>query len=480
MMKKKRAVSVLAAFLAMLMIFSACSQRDSGEEASNSSSGNVSFDSKNNVVEKFDYPTTGNTVMDEQIKSAVDTMIADYKEKAVEQQKKDDNFSSRFKLSAKLFRAQDSVSVVLFSEMNSPSFSSPAKDVTSLNFNTEGKALEITEFIPEKYLAFLTDYAPNYFGTKTEYKDKITDSTFQQGIAAKVSNFQRFALDDKSIVFYFIPNQLFSTDNVVTMVVPKTDIKNYISKQEATGQASSQPSDSSQGASSSAPPTPSIPDAPSTPGTPVKPQVTRVIDPAKPMVALTFDDGPHYKYTAQILDALKKYNGAATFFMLGPRVPSCAAVVKRMVEEGSQLGNHTYNHKSLVKLGLNDLLNEVEGTNNQLLKIVGKKAMVIRPPYGAANDFVRQNLQYPMINWNVDTQDWKTKNTQSIIREATKNVHDGDIILMHDIYPTTAAAVEEIARILTGKGYQLVTIQELFTAKGIAPVNGEVYYSIKK
>lgn len=414
------------------------------------SSGSVELDEKNTVKE-FTYPATGIDALDKKAKSVIDNCIQEYKKQVEEYGKQNDEFTSTFEIKTELTKAEHSASLSVITNFSSPMLSAEEKQVMSYTYGSDGKTMELTDFVPEKYLSCLTDYAEDYYKKDEAHASEVGTDTFTQGTAAGSENYKNFMVDNENLYFYFEPYQIFADSSIYKMTLSKADLNNYI-------EAAKKPVSSV---------------------TPVKPSGRRKIDPNKPMVALTFDDGPHYKYTPQILDALKKYNGAATFFMLGPRVPECQSVIKRMVEEGHQLGNHTYNHKSLVKLNLTDLTNEVEGTNRELQKVVGQTSHVVRPPYGACNDFVRQNVNCPLINWCIDTQDWKTKNTPSIIQEATKNVHDGDIILMHDIYATTANAVEEICRILTNKGYQLVTIDEMFEAKGITPVNGKVYYNIK-
>jgi peptidoglycan-N-acetylglucosamine deacetylase len=201
----------------------------------------------------------------------------------------------------------------------------------------------------------------------------------------------------------------------------------------------------------------------------------RIIDPKKPMVALTFDDGPHFEYTMQILDCLKQYNGLATFFVLGNRVEKNKSVIKSIIENGNEIGNHTYDHKQLTKLSSKAITNEVAKTTNILKEITNIKPNLIRPTYGSVNNKVKLYSGAPLILWSIDTLDWKTRNEQMIINEVLKNVKDGDIILMHDIYKTTAMAAEVIIKELSSQGYQLVTIDELYSAKGIDLVKGKVY-----
>lgn len=198
------------------------------------------------------------------------------------------------------------------------------------------------------------------------------------------------------------------------------------------------------------------------------------IDPQKPSIALTFDDGPGPR-TAELLDALEKYNAHATFFMLGNKIPSYPDVVKKMEEIGCELGNHSYDHADLTKLSAAQIASEMSQTNGNLQNIVGSGATVMRPPYGAINSTVRSAVGLPMILWNIDTLDWKTRNTQSTIDAVMGKAKDGDIILMHDIHTETIDAALQLIPKLQEAGFQLVTVSELAAIKGGTLQNGEKY-----
>lgn len=185
------------------------------------------------------------------------------------------------------------------------------------------------------------------------------------------------------------------------------------------------------------------------------------IDPAKPMVALTFDDGPGGESTIRILDALKKYNAHATFFVVGSNIDKYADIIKREAAEGSEVGNHTNSHVQLTKLDTNGILSEVNGVKEKIMQLTGQKVVPIRPPYGAVDDNVMATITDPVILWSIDTLDWKTRDAQSTIQNIQSSVYDGAIILMHDIYSTTADAAVNIIDWLHSQGYQMVTVSEL-------------------
>lgn len=207
----------------------------------------------------------------------------------------------------------------------------------------------------------------------------------------------------------------------------------------------------------------------------------RNLDKNKPMVALTFDDGPNPISTPIILDILEKYNARATFFDLGSLMDNNAKILKREEAIGCEVASHTYSHKNLNTLSRDEVLEEQEKTDEQMQKILGHTSKLIRPPYGNANFLVKSYLKnYALIGWDIDTLDWKSKDAKSIVREVRKySNYDGKIVLMHSIYESTAEAVKTLVPELIKKGYQLVTISEMAEAKGVKLQSGILYTEIK-
>ncbi len=185
------------------------------------------------------------------------------------------------------------------------------------------------------------------------------------------------------------------------------------------------------------------------------------IDPNKPMVALTFDDGPNKSSTTRILDALEKYNARATFFVVGYKVADNADLIKREYNLGCEIGNHTYSHVELTTIDSDQVAGEIKNTEKAIRKITGQKRVVIRPPYGSVNDEILQEIKYPIILWSIDTEDWETRNAKQTIKNVMNQVKDGSVILMHDSYDESADAAEVIIQKLVKQGYQLVTVSEL-------------------
>ena len=202
------------------------------------------------------------------------------------------------------------------------------------------------------------------------------------------------------------------------------------------------------------------------------------IDPSKPMVALTFDDGPG-QYTNSILDTLEAYQAHASFFVVGQNInDETSAVMQRAVGLGCEIGSHTENHADLVKADANTFQQEIQQADDRILQAIGRYPYFLRPPYGDFNDDVRRHVGKPLAFWSVDTRDWKTRNTASTVSATLNNIEDGDVVLMHDIYGETAAAVAQIVPSLVQQGYQLVTLSELTYYRGVEMENGMIVFNM--
>lgn len=205
----------------------------------------------------------------------------------------------------------------------------------------------------------------------------------------------------------------------------------------------------------------------------------RTIDPSKPMVALTFDDGPQTSVGNRIMDCLAQYGGKATFFMVGERVAARKAEVQRMVNEGHEVANHTMNHKYLQKLGAAEIQSQVTKCNDAIEAACGVRPKLMRLPGGNHNSTVVANTHMPMIQWNIDTLDWKTKNADKTVAAVLDHVKDGDIVLMHELYSQSGDAALRIIPELHRRGFQMVTVSEMAAAKGHTLQAGKLYSSFK-
>lgn len=203
------------------------------------------------------------------------------------------------------------------------------------------------------------------------------------------------------------------------------------------------------------------------------------IDSSRPMIALTYDDGPVAGCTDRILAALEMYGGKATFFMLGKKVQPNAGLVKRMVADGCEVGNHTWNHENITKISADAVRDTLNRTSDAIESACGVRPIVMRPPGGNRDDASLAavgSVGMSAYYWRIDTRDWEHKNTQKTVASILDNVRDGDIILMHDVH--SAEASEQVIPELINRGYQLVTVTELAEARGGA-APGVIYYSFK-
>ncbi|MDR3278339.1 MAG: polysaccharide deacetylase family protein [Oscillospiraceae bacterium] len=225
-------------------------------------------------------------------------------------------------------------------------------------------------------------------------------------------------------------------------------------------------------------PAPEITPLPITP--PEVPPQSGDIDPAKPMVALTFDDGPHRTVTPRILDLLEQYGARATFCVIGNLVEGNSELPRRAVDLGCEVIGHSWDHKNLTKLSTEELQIELESTYEVIRAATGMTPAMFRPPYGSVNDHVKdvaRDMGLAMINWSVDTRDWESRNAASVYDEVMASVKDRSIILCHDMYSSTADAMELVIPELLARGYQLVTVSELMSYSGKTIEPGKVYYN---
>ena len=180
-----------------------------------------------------------------------------------------------------------------------------------------------------------------------------------------------------------------------------------------------------------------------------------------PRIALTFDDGPNAQYTPILLDGLKKRNIRASFFLIGENIEGNEDILLQMRKDGHLIGNHTWDHVQLDKIPAEKARLEIEKTNNRIYEASGIYPSYVRPPFGAWIKDMELSVTMLPVFWDVDTLDWQSKNIDSILSIAQKQVHDGSIILMHDGYQTSVDAALKIADLFTEKGYVFVTADQL-------------------
>ena len=195
----------------------------------------------------------------------------------------------------------------------------------------------------------------------------------------------------------------------------------------------------------------------------------------RPMIALTFDDGPG-EYTEELINCLVDNNAKATFFMLGQNVEAYPEIAKELSDAGMELGNHSYSHPDLVTIGAEAAAQQVSNTDAALKAATGFEATVMRPPGGSFNDSVKAAIDHPLIIWSIDTRDWATKSEDQTYQVVMDNAQDGSVVLMHDIHEWSVKAAIRMIPDLIAKGFKLVTVSELAEAKGETLQSGNAYY----
>ena len=204
----------------------------------------------------------------------------------------------------------------------------------------------------------------------------------------------------------------------------------------------------------------------------------RVIEATRPMVALTFDDGPS-SHTAKILDLLDEYGGRATFFVIAPLVERHPELIARMASSGHEILGHTVTHRSLTSLSRSEVRKEIVDAHAVIETALGTSVpQIFRPPFGNVNSTVREvagEVGFSIVNWDLDTRDWSSRNAITIHGVVEGNVRDRSIVLAHDIHAPTAESMELVIPMLVDMGFQLVTVSELMHYSGKEMSAGGLY-----
>lgn len=197
------------------------------------------------------------------------------------------------------------------------------------------------------------------------------------------------------------------------------------------------------------------------------------------LIALTFDDGPSGVNTPALLEGLQSRGVHATFFLVGSMVEDHPELAVRLAREGHQVGIHTYNHDppgGLRGLDQEQFDAQVGVTRRMLTALTGQTEFALRPPFGFLDKSVQQRAPGPIILWSVDPEDWKYRNTEKVTAHILSHVQDGDIVLLHDIFPTSVEAALQVIDTLQAQGWRFVTVDELFALRGVELMRGETYH----
>jgi len=196
---------------------------------------------------------------------------------------------------------------------------------------------------------------------------------------------------------------------------------------------------------------------------------------SKKSVAITFDDSPNYNKTNKILNSLKDNHFHATFFVVGEKAIYNKDLLISIKNSGNEIGSHTYSHQNLNKLTDEEILEDFNIMNNIYKNLFNEDLKLIRPPYGLIKESQTKLMKASYIMWSLDTNDWRYRSSDYLVNYVLNNIKDGDIILFHDSYNSTVNAVNELLPLLYSKGYQVMSISELFELKGIKLEDYKVY-----
>ena len=301
-------------------------------------------------------------------------------------------------------------------------------------------ALDPLQVLNVNYKDKASEYADEYF-EKTYNNNDIVEY-YKDFTSANDKNFNKFFITKNGIVFVFDQHTVVSDDlGVAKMFVPNRII-----------------------------------------GSAIRPEVLdRYINPSKPMVAITYDDGPGGESETKILKTLAENGSVATFFYLGNRLEQNSSNAKKAVEIGCEIGNHSWDHPQLSKMSKKQIISEITRTNSKIFDVCGVEPTLARPPYGDFNKSVLKASNMAEVLWTVDTQDWKSRDADKVFKAVKKPKSlDGKIILMHSIYNETADATAKIVPWLKKQGYQTVTVSELIKYKtGETPKAGNLYRTLQ-
>ena len=426
-------------------------QLESGQLFAAEDKVNIDYEYGSPISFAVDYDTYNNKDISDFRDEKIDIIKRNFTEtKKAEEKEREKEHGDEFRyrplnqaliVSSRVFEADNGVISLAIYEQDDTEIKKEMETVSSRIYTYQfsgatGNQLVPLQIFTKDYREKCTSFFLDFF--KKEYDTEQLNNDWEQYLSSDESNFNDFIVTDTGVIFFFAQGTVLKeSEGVVSAGIPE-EIFGEVQRSEIK---------------------------------------ERYVDPSKPMVAITYDDGPGGKAENRILDCLKKNGAVATFFYLGNRVSNDAGTVKRAYEMGCEIGNHTWDHPVLTGLNSKQLKKQFSKTDKAIRKACGAEPTLFRPSYGETNSKINKMSGLPVIMWTVDTLDWQSRNAKKVFRAVKKNKNlDGDIILMHSIYDSTARATELIVPYLKKKGYQFVTVSELIKYRyDETPKNGKEY-----
>ena len=390
-----------------------------------------------NMVIGINYPKTGISPLDTKIKNQVDQIYQDFiKEYGIT---KNENESAELNIDYHYnIVSVHYINIVLEKFISSSSLAHPINEIYTYVYDSNDKRfLGLEDLITQEELEKLVPKIQKEL--MDQYPECFSVQKLNQNLSPIFKNFPLFTFTNEDLNLYFNPYEIADGScGIIDTAIPLDHINLKIEDIEFGSNTTKEYT--------------------------VLKETSKVIDPHKKMIAITFDDGPG-RYTKDILKTLTKYDANATFFVLGNKVEVYDETAREIVKQGSEIGNHSYNHKWLIKLKSDDFMDQVNQTQSIVKRITGITPKVLRPTYGSVNDTIRKNTNLDIVLWNIDTLDWKIKDPKQIANRVIGKVEDGDIVLMHDTHKRTVEALKIILPELKKEGFQFVTVSELKEAQ---------------
>ena len=445
---------------------------------------NITFDVVSEWNDKYQlsamYPKTPNATINKSAKTEIDTYVTAFR-KLVAENKNTSNRPLSLNIVGEVNFANDNVVNFFYDGTEYDGTTISSLDVSQLYDIKTGQPVAMSDlFNSSAYIKVLSDTSRNEL--KGILKDNYNQQLAEKGTMPTADNFKNFELvDTNTFNLVFQPGQV-AKESVGVVKVPialslvddyynNAEIAKFFPDYEAEVKHKK---DDAAAAAAVAAAAKKADDQKNASGKdfssiqPISPPKT-VDCTVQKCIALTFDDGPGGNSTQSILTTLKSNNAKATFFYIGRQVPGHADAVKQAYNDGHEIGNHTWDHIDMATADAVTIKDQLDKTTQAIINAIGKKPVLVRPPYGSYNQAALTAAQTSFILWNVDPYDWRDKDADTVYQRVMAAAKPGAIILSHEIYDTTATAYAKIVPELIAQGYQLVTVSNLLNIDDSKP-----------